>query len=189
MEQNKKIHIRVLKEAKMFIIDDLSFDLALVKKDFILEKLTLATKHLKNVQIATLELEEINSEEFESTHKNDSDCIRNTLSQFIKDSQYKLKDHQETSEKEKTNTLVSSSKDKEIRQEPRIFGKTLVGKKYKIGSILPCENSGWNLDVPIREFKSFALGNVFMNFCLILYILSVLIFNSTFFSKISKNYR
>lgn len=51
------------------------------------------------------------------------------------------------------------SSQNEERQIPRRFGEPVGSKiKYKNGSILPCENSNYSLDEPLREFKEFSLG-------------------------------
>ena len=48
---------------------------------------------------------------------------------------------------------------KEEQQIPRKFGEPASKDiKYKVGSILPCENTQFSLEEPIREFKAFYLG-------------------------------
>nr|XP_047138971.1 uncharacterized protein LOC124814912 [Hydra vulgaris] len=54
--------------------------------------------------------------------------------------------------------LVTKNKE---RQVPRKFGEPVSSDlKYKLGSILPPENTNYSNEEPIREFKEFSLGKL-----------------------------
>ena len=54
---------------------------------------------------------------------------------------------------------------KEERQIPRQFGEPVGDVIYKVGSILPCENTHFSLEEPLREFKAFSLGKAALCLC------------------------
>lgn len=78
--------------------------------------------------------------------------------------------------KAKENYLKGTEKtSKEERQIPiRKFGEPVRDDlHYRLGAILPCENTNFSLEEPMREFKAFSLGkhaNILGLFVHLLYI-------------------